>query len=198
MEQLLATHQQDPHRSRLARIFGVRPLGSESARWYWGALGELAVGRSLTQLGPEWTVLHAVPVGRDKSDIDHVVIEPGGVFHRRHRRSEKPHRQRETSHGGRPDARSAAPLATTSADGFHHCAGLRRLPRPPSNPAHGIEVRALRSRHPLLPHSSQRCALRLIEPDDGGSVFAVAAAVLGTLSGILPAMLANMVASLGS
>ena len=80
IEELLAKHQQDPERSRLARIFGARPLGSESVSWYWGALGELTVGRSLAQLGPEWTVLHAVPVGRDNSDIDHVVIGPGGVF----------------------------------------------------------------------------------------------------------------------
>ncbi|MCY1158273.1 MAG: hypothetical protein MOP51_1296, partial [Citricoccus sp.] len=32
------------------------------------------------ELGPEWTVLHAVPVGAKASDIDHVLIGPGGVF----------------------------------------------------------------------------------------------------------------------
>ena len=31
-------------------------------------------------LGPEYTVLHSVPVGRGDSDIDHVVIGPTGVF----------------------------------------------------------------------------------------------------------------------
>ena len=34
----------------------------------------------LAQLGPEWTVLHSVPVGRGKSDIDHIAIGPPGVF----------------------------------------------------------------------------------------------------------------------
>ncbi|MBG6212216.1 hypothetical protein RCH23_000129 [Cryobacterium sp. CAN_C3] len=34
----------------------------------------------LSKLGPEWTVLHAVPVGSGSSDIDHVVIGPAGVF----------------------------------------------------------------------------------------------------------------------
>ncbi|MDP9696147.1 UNVERIFIED_ORG: hypothetical protein J2X79_003726 [Arthrobacter globiformis] len=40
----------------------------------------MAVGRVLEQLGPEWTVLHAVPVGTGSSDIDHVLIGPAGVF----------------------------------------------------------------------------------------------------------------------
>jgi hypothetical protein len=32
------------------------------------------------RLGPEWAVLHAVPVGAGTSDIDHVLIGPAGVF----------------------------------------------------------------------------------------------------------------------
>jgi hypothetical protein len=47
---------------------------------YLGALGERRVAKLLAQLGPEWTVLHSVPVGSSTSDIDHVVIGPGGVF----------------------------------------------------------------------------------------------------------------------
>jgi hypothetical protein len=43
-------------------------------------VGEIAIGRILEQLGPEWTVLHAVPVGAGASDIDHVLIGPPGVF----------------------------------------------------------------------------------------------------------------------
>jgi len=31
-------------------------------------------------MSPQWHVLHAVPVGKDDSDIDHVVLGPGGVF----------------------------------------------------------------------------------------------------------------------
>ena len=59
---------------------GVHPLSSESRPWYWGALGERATGRTLASLGPEWTVLHAVPVGEKSADIDHVVIGPTGIF----------------------------------------------------------------------------------------------------------------------
>lgn len=43
-------------------------------------LGEIAVGQILGRLAPEWTVLHAVPVGAGVSDIDHVLIGPAGVF----------------------------------------------------------------------------------------------------------------------
>ncbi|MBG6183022.1 hypothetical protein IWX65_000969 [Arthrobacter sp. CAN_A214] len=80
IEELLASHQLDPPRGRLGRLFGVRPLGVGTTPWYWGALGELEVGRILGSLGPEWTVLHAVPVGNRLSDIDHVVIGPSGIF----------------------------------------------------------------------------------------------------------------------
>jgi len=58
----------------------VSPLDEERAAWYRGALGEAAVGRLLEKLPEGWTVLHAVPVGKGDSDIDHVVIGPGGVF----------------------------------------------------------------------------------------------------------------------
>lgn len=34
----------------------------------------------LQKLGPDWRVLHAVPVGTKGSDIDHVLIGPPGVF----------------------------------------------------------------------------------------------------------------------
>lgn len=80
MEQLLDVHGTKDTRGLLARMFGVRPLAPDSRPWYWGALGERSVGRTLASLGPEWTVLHAVPVGEKSSDIDHVVIGPTGIF----------------------------------------------------------------------------------------------------------------------
>lgn len=52
----------------------------EVKSWYDGAIGERRVAAILASLGPEWTVLHSVPVGRDGSDIDHVLIGPAGVF----------------------------------------------------------------------------------------------------------------------
>jgi len=80
MEHLLALQQDMPSRSPVARALGVSPLDEERAAWYRGALGEAAVGRLLEKLPEGWTVLHAVPVGKGDSDIDHVVIGPGGVF----------------------------------------------------------------------------------------------------------------------
>lgn len=80
MEHLLALQQGVPPRSRLARALGVSPLDEERAAWYRGALGEVAVGRLLEKLPEGWSVLHAVPVGKGDSDIDHVVMGPGGVF----------------------------------------------------------------------------------------------------------------------
>lgn len=67
-------------RTAAARFFGRTPLTAASLPWYLGALGELEVAQRLDSLGPGWRVLHAVPVGRGSSDIDHVVIGPPGVF----------------------------------------------------------------------------------------------------------------------
>ncbi|BAS12418.1 conserved hypothetical protein [Arthrobacter sp. Hiyo8] len=80
MAELLAVRERDAPRSRLGRVFGLDPLTADSRPWYTGAVGELAVARVLARLGPEWTVLHAVPVGAGTSDIDHVLIGPAGVY----------------------------------------------------------------------------------------------------------------------
>ncbi|TKV28525.1 NERD domain-containing protein [Arthrobacter sp. NamB2] len=80
MEELLEVNGARDERGLLARVFGVSPLQPESRPWYSGAVGERAVGRTLAALGPEWSVLHAVPVGEKSSDIDHVVIGPTGIF----------------------------------------------------------------------------------------------------------------------
>lgn len=69
-----------PPRSRAARFFGRSPLIADSLPWYRGAIGELEVARVLDGLGTEWTAIHAIPVGKAGSDIDHLVIGPGGVF----------------------------------------------------------------------------------------------------------------------
>lgn len=59
---------------------GTVVIDDEVRGWYLGVLGERRVALELLRLGPEWTVLHSVPVGRGDSDIDHVIIGPGGVF----------------------------------------------------------------------------------------------------------------------
>jgi hypothetical protein len=47
---------------------------------YTSALGELLVGDALDSIGPEWDVLHVVPVDAGTRHIDHLVIGPPGVF----------------------------------------------------------------------------------------------------------------------
>lgn len=55
-------------------------IDDEARGWYLGVHGERWVAARLSLLGPEFTVLHSVPVGNGDSDIDHVVIGPPGVF----------------------------------------------------------------------------------------------------------------------
>jgi hypothetical protein len=80
LEELMAVQSLARRRTWLQRVLGANPLSTDSQPWYKGALGEIAVGRILEQLGPEWLVLHAVPVGRGTSDIDHLIVGPAGVF----------------------------------------------------------------------------------------------------------------------
>jgi hypothetical protein len=80
IERLMLEQSQVRPRSTLARIVGLSPLGPDSIPWYVGALGEIAVARILASLPPEWTAFHALPIGSGASDIDHLVIGPGGIF----------------------------------------------------------------------------------------------------------------------
>lgn len=66
-----------PIRTRLFRVLRVH---TEERAWRVGAYGEEEVARRLRSLGDSWKILHAVPVGHRGSDIDHVVVGPGGVF----------------------------------------------------------------------------------------------------------------------
>lgn len=62
----------------LARALDVK---TDERAWRVGAGGEETVGSRLDKLEKRgWHVLHAVPVGDRGSDIDHVLIGPGGVF----------------------------------------------------------------------------------------------------------------------
>jgi hypothetical protein len=45
-----------------------------------GADGEEVVGGVLSALPPGWHAIHSIPVGRSGTDIDHLVIGPGGIF----------------------------------------------------------------------------------------------------------------------
>lgn len=61
------------------RPWPLRLLGPTPST-VWAAEGELSTGRALDRLDDRWACLHSVPVGRNGSDIDHVVIGPPGVF----------------------------------------------------------------------------------------------------------------------
>jgi hypothetical protein len=69
--------QAAPMRTLIGRLLGMR---TAEGAWRVGAEGEMEVGWQLRKLGPEWRVIHAVPVGPKETDIDHVVIGPAGVF----------------------------------------------------------------------------------------------------------------------
>ena len=62
----------------LARTFDAK---TDERAWRVGAVGEERVGERLEPLRElGWRVLHSIPVGSRGSDIDHLLIGPGGVF----------------------------------------------------------------------------------------------------------------------
>lgn len=78
----LAEWEASKERSKLraygARVFNVH---TQERAWRVGADGEEVIGTRLEKLVSKgWFVLHSVPVGSRGSDIDHIVIGPGGVF----------------------------------------------------------------------------------------------------------------------
>jgi hypothetical protein len=79
-EQALALKDAAPVRTFVARMLRVH---TDERAWRIGADGEEKVAAQLAKLArkdPRWRHLHAIPVGVNGSDIDHVVIGPGGVF----------------------------------------------------------------------------------------------------------------------
>jgi Nuclease-related domain len=79
-EQAEAAREAAPVKTVLARVLGVH---TEERAWRIGADGEEKVAGQLAKVAkkdPRWRVLHAIPVGDRGSDIDHLVIGPGGVF----------------------------------------------------------------------------------------------------------------------
>lgn len=78
--QARAAKEAAPVRTMLARVLRVN---NDERAWRIGADGEEMVAARLAKFAgkdPRWKFLHAVPVGERGSDIDHVVIGPGGVF----------------------------------------------------------------------------------------------------------------------
>jgi hypothetical protein len=79
IEELLGRQNTAP-RSFFSRLFGRSPLAADDLERYRGAQGEIQVGAILAQLPPEWATFHALPLGTQSSDIDHLVVGPGGIF----------------------------------------------------------------------------------------------------------------------
>lgn len=73
-----------------AWLLGTNPVSTgrtspvhPAQSWLVGAAGERQVAEvllSLTRSDPLWQSIHSVPVGTRGSDIDHVVLGPGGIF----------------------------------------------------------------------------------------------------------------------
>lgn len=79
-EQALALKHAAPVRTFVARVLDVH---TDERAWRIGADGEEKVAARLAKLAgkdPRWRFLHAIPVGENGSDIDHLVVGPGGVF----------------------------------------------------------------------------------------------------------------------
>lgn len=66
-----------PIRARVDRLLGRR---SDELAWRKRALGERVNGSWLGRLPEGWFAFHDIPVGEGGTNVDHVVVGPGGVF----------------------------------------------------------------------------------------------------------------------
>jgi hypothetical protein len=79
-DRALAAREAAPVKTFLARALGVH---TDERAWRIGADGEEKVAAQLTKAAkkdPRWRFLHAIPVGDLGSDIDHLIVGPGGIF----------------------------------------------------------------------------------------------------------------------
>jgi hypothetical protein len=79
-EQAVAARDAAPVKTVFARVLGVH---TDERAWRIGADGEEKVAAQLARVAkkdPRWRFLHAIPVGDRGSDIDHLIIGPGGIF----------------------------------------------------------------------------------------------------------------------
>ena len=78
--QASAARDAAPVRTLLARAMGVH---TDERAWRIGADGEEKVAAQFDKVikkDARWQFIHAIPVGSRGSDIDHLIIGPGGVF----------------------------------------------------------------------------------------------------------------------
>ncbi len=79
VRELLREEASLPRQPLFSRFFGLHPLPAPMRPLYRAAVGEVTVADALAQLGDDWLVLHAVPVGKDGTDVDHIAVGPPGV-----------------------------------------------------------------------------------------------------------------------
>jgi len=72
-----ALREAAPVRTFVARLLGAH---TDERAWRLGAKGEQLVAAQLDRLGPSWHVLHSIVLSESGTDLDHLVIGPGGVF----------------------------------------------------------------------------------------------------------------------
>lgn len=79
-EQAIAAREAAPVKTLLARALRVH---TDERAWRIGADAEELVAAQLTKAARKdrrWQFIHSVPVGKRGSDIDHLIIGPGGIF----------------------------------------------------------------------------------------------------------------------
>lgn len=79
-EQAIAAREAAPVKTLLARALRVH---TDERAWRIGADAEELVAGQLAKTAkkdPRWQFIHSVPVGNRGSDIDHLIIGPGGIF----------------------------------------------------------------------------------------------------------------------
>jgi hypothetical protein len=66
----------------IGHLFSRRSAVSSRTRLarFLSATGETSVRRLLATLPADWTAFHAVPIGENNTDIDHILVGPGGIF----------------------------------------------------------------------------------------------------------------------
>ncbi len=78
--QVEAAHQAGQRPTLLRRLLlGKRAYSS----WELGQIGERLVAEELSKhvkKDPRWGFLNSIPIGKNDTDIDHLVVGPGGVF----------------------------------------------------------------------------------------------------------------------
>lgn len=75
--QAVALRNAAPIHTFVARALGIK---TDERNWRIGADGEAKIARHLDRLPAGWCRLFAIPIGENGSDIDALLIGPGGVF----------------------------------------------------------------------------------------------------------------------